>query len=523
MLAFMSVVRVEAPVRPSTLLLASLVAACTAGPSAPAPAEPVARVEAPAPPAAAKRSPPPLTEQRREQVVASRTASVAGKVRGPDGAAVAGATVCARASSRHLATAETRDIPCTTSGADGRYHITSLYGVRHRVGASAPNLAPADHDPPGSPGWIDLAADEQRSGVDIDLLPAGNLFTGRIVDPKKRPCADAQVSFEPPGQWPGAGAVTRTDAKGEFSLWLSATSEGKVRVSHPGRADAVDRRTGGLVTQFLHPEGRVQGTVTNRDGPVVGARISLESTEVGRDSRVAFTDAQGRYEIDRLPDPLTWAQYGIVASHGDTVASEGPFDVPHGEITTKDLVLGPATVLRGHVVVDETGAACSAGIIELRGHDVVTLRVPLAADGAFAVYATSDPPHDLRAHCPGFASLAATPVDASKASVQLRVTRGRSVRGRVLTSQGTPAALVSVSAVPVAHDAAHPGQQTMSERDGTFVLTGLHPGPHDLRIDSVYNSWETTPADGPLRVEVPTDRDIDGIDLQLVHATNPNP
>jgi hypothetical protein len=517
----MSVSRAAPIVRPSILLVASLVAACTAGPPAPAAADPAAKFEAPAPAPAAKISPPPLTEQRREQIVASRTASVAGLVRGPEGAALAGATVCARASSRHLATTETRDIPCTTSGADGRYQITGLYGVRHRVGASAPNLAPADHDPPGSPGWIDLAAAEQRSGVDIDLLPGGTLYTGRVVDPKKRPLANTQVSFEPPGQWPGVGAVTHTDAKGVYSMWLSTTRQGKMRFSHPGSADGTDA---GSDVLYLHPEGRVQGTITDKDGPVAGARVILEGEEPGRDSRIAFTDAQGRYDADRLPEPLTWAKYRIVVTAGDAVASEEPFDVPHNEITTKDLVLSPAVPLRGHVV-DETGAPCPAGFVELGRVYAAPLRVAFAADGAFAVHETGDPPYALTARCPGFASLAAAPLpaDASKAPLQLRVSRGRSVRGRVLTSQGTPAGLVSISAVPVAPDAAQQTQQTMSERDGTFVLAGLNPGPHDLRVDSVYNSWETAPAKGPLRVEVPADRDIDGIDLHLVHGTNPNP
>lgn len=84
-----------------------------------------------------KRKPELLLDLR----VAER-ATIAGTVRDPRGAPVAGAQVCAFSRSNWLAPSETRRPNCTRSERDGHYRIEGLLPVRQWVTASAPGYAP---------------------------------------------------------------------------------------------------------------------------------------------------------------------------------------------------------------------------------------------------------------------------------------------------------------------------------------------------------------------------------------------
>ena len=92
-------------------------------------------------PMAAPMQPPEsdLSQRRHER------ASISGTVRDPDHRPIAGAHVCAAASSTLLGSDETRWPRCTRSDRDGHYQLGDLHGVRQRVSAGALGHLPADH------------------------------------------------------------------------------------------------------------------------------------------------------------------------------------------------------------------------------------------------------------------------------------------------------------------------------------------------------------------------------------------
>src|SRR5687768_1765079 len=72
---------------------------------------------------------PELPEAQRR----SERATISGRVSDSEGVPIAGATVCAMASSALLSESDTQWPRCADTGADGRYLIADLFGVQHRV------------------------------------------------------------------------------------------------------------------------------------------------------------------------------------------------------------------------------------------------------------------------------------------------------------------------------------------------------------------------------------------------------
>src|SRR6516165_3599778 len=70
---------------------------------------------------------------------------ISGHVRDAGGKPIAGAQVCAHASSEELSSNETREPICAQTNAGGEYEITNLLPARYSVGAAAPHFKPAHY------------------------------------------------------------------------------------------------------------------------------------------------------------------------------------------------------------------------------------------------------------------------------------------------------------------------------------------------------------------------------------------
>ncbi len=112
--------------------------------------------------------------------VPATTPFFAGTVRGPGGAPVANAQVCAHPRSPELATAALREPTCVRTGVDGRYHLTGLLGAFHALHADAPGLVPAvytEGEGATRRSIVMLPASGLRGDIDSLAVPAATRVT----------------------------------------------------------------------------------------------------------------------------------------------------------------------------------------------------------------------------------------------------------------------------------------------------------------------------------------------------------
>lgn len=151
-----------------------------------------------------RREPNPRL-RKRVDVRKLPKASIAGRVTDPDGAALAGARVCATTSDD-----EARRMPtCTLSNAGGRYSLPGLTPAKWSVAASLAGHIPANYWKTDEDGddtsSIELEAGQDESGIDIVLRPGGVKVHGVVNDIGGGPVAGAWVSVRGNGNRITAG------------------------------------------------------------------------------------------------------------------------------------------------------------------------------------------------------------------------------------------------------------------------------------------------------------------------------
>lgn len=97
--------------------------------------------------------------------------------------------------------------------------------------------------------------------------------------------------------------------------------------------------------------------------------------------------------------------------------------------------------------------------------------------------------------------------------VELRLTRGGTVRGKVLTRNGTPRANVQVRAVAVdKRDHRYYVLTTRTDEEGRYELRHISPGSHYVQVEP-FRDIERTIPDTTRLVEVTSNSNQDGVDL----------
>ena len=248
----------------------------------------------------------------------SPAALVTGRILGPDGAPVAGASVLAGTDADWLrAYSERSVVDETTTQADGRFRLRVPPGVRIAVLARAAGF---------DAGWRDATALGPGEEVAIDVdLGVGETITGRVLLPPGERADGLRVvarehrsdDYVFQGRQARAlledGHAIQTAARaavsedGTFVLRGLSRWEYRVSIEHPGRSETARARESALVVcnapyDGLELEQRlvpVNFVVQDADGvPVSGARVStLDSAWLGADA-VARTSADGRATIE---------------------------------------------------------------------------------------------------------------------------------------------------------------------------------------------------------------------------------
>ncbi len=445
-------------------------------------------------PMAAPLQPPesPPESRRRER------ATIAGAVRDPGGRPIAGAMVCATASSTLLGASDTRWPSCASTGPDGSYRLSDLFGVRQRVSASAAGYLPGEqvHLHAGvRRRAIDLRPGGAGQDIDVTLERGGVEIRGVVRDLRGEAIADAWVaSGEPEDGSPRAWG--RSGVDGQFVLWVRpgvvtvvAQATGHVAGSARGASEAH------TFAVYLAPASLLRGKVLGVDRePVEGAWVRAQ-----RGGELTQTDAAGHFEFAALapgvykPEVETDDGFGMAAEQVSLGLGE-----PSPLLT---ISLQAAVFVEGHIV-RAGGELCDDGSLRLR--DLATGREVYdrsEASGLVHLRGLLPGTYTVTIACKGAIAAERYPLltvgERDILDQVWEVANGRSITGVVVDASGV--AVPGVRLVARAAGTTSEPPAAVSDEAGRFRLRGLLAGKY--AIVPVAQAQRTMP-DAAVAVEI---------------------
>ena len=365
-----------------------------------------------------------------------------------------------------------------------------------RARTDAAGLARVDGLPPGRVSiWSPVggrARAEIAAGAEVEaelVLKDAVDVAGRVVDARGAPVAGATIWVATwRRDWLGTQELGRSDAEGRFAVRhvserhsLGASAQGH------GPSELVDLEHAETTATPVELElaltadgGDLSGRVVARGGsPVAGALVGVgecgdyemrfDGSQVETwNARVATTDAEGRYRFEGLP---TGAQPVRVFAEGFAeLAASVEIEAGAGSVLDLELQDGVSAV---GVVFDESGAPVPDALVLAlpepfedpfptqgptdRG---APFHIPATRSGPDGSYRLPDLPRDaLHLHASkgtrywddgdyqGTVQESFTDVATAELEWNPVLSRGRSIRGRVLYADGTPMGNVFVSAI----------------------------------------------------------------------------
>ncbi len=325
--------------------------------------------------------------------------------------------------------------------------VALAWFASRRDGAAAPVLPPRAPERvvaprPDEPSVLEAprarrveARDDAQDAAMPEFADEGPrcVVIGRVVDPDGEPLAAAQVRLFAHRTWADGVDVPRlsgrhdlrgfevfTDAGGAFRieapppivqhtvlhvtpgrfhglLELSFGAPGPGAGNRPallaGERDLGELRVGAC--------GALVGRVRDLDGrPVVDAELRIESSAGQVLGRLAYSDADGRYDLAHAPE----GRYGLgVKAEGYLLHSEPNLEVRAGQDTAvADIVLRTAPTLEGRVVDEQGKPLEGARFWGWPGGAGMGAGGRSGADGRFVVHLPQDEPYTLSAKLEGF-------------------------------------------------------------------------------------------------------------------------
>lgn len=456
--------------------------------------------------------------------------TIAGTVRDPAGAAIAGASVCAMGYSKDLPEDATREPFCATSGPDGAYRFEKLLPARYIVNAQAASYMPGRHGEAkrGDAGFK-LAAGEARKGVDIVLRPGGVEVRGVVKDIGGGTVEGAWVFALQGQRWQNRGGTStaRSGADGTFALWigrgpvhLRAQADGYAE----GEKDA--QAPGQTVEILLTPEAVLAGRVIEKKGgaPVPGALVTVggfDGAFMGEERgsyQAAMTDDKGAFRITRLaparykPSATAPGRYGVAAE--SVLLGLGQ--------TVEDVVIEvhAASTVKGRVVLADGKTPCEHGWISLENRaSTKTEHHGLDDEGTVEVEAVLAGTYKVMVDCDGQLAAAEYPDLVVAEGVDppeqvWKVGAGGRVRGVVLSHDGKPVADADVNMRSATGERGWTDwENERTGADGRFEMVGVRAGRYKVSA-----SPDSEPAtEDPVEVEIPDGGDAT-VEIRLVRG-----
>lgn len=412
-----------------------------------------------------------------------------------DGKPVVGATVSAipfeepLAKARREARGEAEPAPLATAtaGKDGGFALRvpatpgkeTIFLVRF----GARGAVPADQL-----GIYDATEAEDLGEISLRRAEA---LAGRVTGPGGRPVAGARVALsamgrfnEEGGQLPPVLQETTTGPDGTFRFESAAADRNELVVTAAGLAPArvPAAKAGALRGAIALVAGTsLSGTVTGRDGrPAPGTLVRFEAD--GLESRWVETGDDGTFRLADLPS----RRGGVVADAGEGGFAERPVNPGAGSASLA-LVLAPPTVLEGRTL--DVATLKPVPRVRLTVQNGESTR--LASSGAEGRYVFRGlRPGDAVVHADesrhvGWARSGVSLGKGETSRLDVLLTRGAALSGRVIDEDGRPVAGAKLSVSPGKQDpfsivlrrlTGDPGAKIVSRADGTFSASRLAPG-----------------------------------------------
>ena len=446
-------------------------------------------------------------EEQLGDLVLRRAEPLAGRVRGPDGAPVAGALVRLLARGRADGPAAGTPQPQeTTTGADGRFRFDAAAAEWNELLVRASGFAPARV----------RGAKAGALARAISLEP-GLALSGVVRKKDGRPAVKVLVRYE------------ADDAE---SRWVETGEDGSFRLAD------LPRRRGTIVADggedgFAEASGATPGSakplVLSLAPPAILEGRTLDASTLKPVPRVRLEVASGSGRFAARSEPDGRYRLRGLRPGSTTVRAEEPRHVPwtrrsvpieKGVTRTLDVLLTRGATLAGRVVDEDGRPVAGAGVsllsssespidaaVWLRGE---ASRLRTRPDGSFT--ATRLPPGEnqrLLVRHPEFErgtvggiSLVA---GGTRSGVVVTIHRGVVLTGRVSDPEGNPIGGAEVSAgrsfairsssggslTRVRAEMREAPRTARSGSDGTFELRGLAPGGVSVTVKAPGRSTES--------------------------------
>jgi hypothetical protein len=267
----------------------------------------------------------------------------------------------------------------------------------------------------------------------------------------------------------------------------------------------------------LEPGATLRGHVAASDGRVAGVRVEAVPAALERSDDpavvlptvVAETDGEGAFALEGLVPGQDYDVRTLPPGAPPVLRPRVAVPVAPGE-PPLTIALPAYREVRLHVLDADAPAQGIAGARasllageSSRAHDAGRA-VTTDAAGRASLLVPTDAAPVLRVEVEGWADAKPAPVPAD-AEVRVRLHRLRTLEGRVLNPDGSPAAGVEVGLAFAGDDAPH----GVTDAKGWFVLEGVAPGQH-----MVVAGRETAPGRG-LRAAAPVSELDTGVTLHL--------
>jgi hypothetical protein len=241
--------------------------------------------------------------------------------------------------------------------------------------------------------------------------------------------------------------------------------------------------------------GVFMGTVTTPSGaPVANAQIVVipaDQALVGRQNRHR-TDQEGTFRL-RLPVGQYWVQVGAVGfvphwyedAQGRSEAVPVVISEPGAEVVWP-VVVTPIASVFGQVVDVSSGQRVDAGVVLIEGLATRLRKRAVIADGFFIAEGLIPGPYRIQALVAGYVTEEAgvvLGVGDALGPIQVALSKGLSVSGRVMGQSGEVIEGVAITARSVSRDDRMQGAVSLA--DGTYQISGLVPGAYTLEARKV--------------------------------------
>ncbi len=334
---------------------------------------------------------------------------------------------------------------------------------------------------PGVPAGVEGV--ELRLGEGLTL--EGSVFGGQV------PVPDARVTVIHAGHTRFFDA--RAGADGHFRIGPLPSSRYLLAIHAEGwlpglfTSDTLDGPESRLV--LFRPHG-LTGRVLSGGAPAPDVEVRLEPrSESGGDTRVAKTDAEGRFLFELLASDryrLTAEEAGRSALAQLALAEDSPWP----EVV---LHLGEAFFVEGTVFDDARRPVPDAHVgAILAGTHLWPQRTRTGPDGRYRLGPVEPGLHEFQLlaerHLRAFGL--ARELEAGSGPVDFTLARAASVHGTVVDTDGQPLAHIGISLLNPGRPNPRHGSTAAyarSDEDGRFVLDATSPGPYviDIQDESV--------------------------------------